>query len=136
MLPGSIPPGTKLDRYRVLGELGRGGMGVVLKAQEEGIDRIVAIKVMPRDVVADAKSMERFRREAKGAAAVTHPHITTLFAFGEANGWPYMVFEFLPGGSLADRVKKQGPLPWRDAARLGAQVAQALAAIQIGRAHV
>ncbi len=129
MLPGSIPPGSRLGGYRILEELGRGGMGVVLKAEEESLGRIVAIKVLPRDLVSDAKRLERFRREAKGAAAVVHPNITTLYAHGEANGWPYIAFEFMAGGSVWDKVKKTGPLPWREVARIGAEVAHALGAI-------
>jgi serine/threonine protein kinase/formylglycine-generating enzyme required for sulfatase activity len=129
MLPRAIPPGTKLDGYKVISELGRGGMGVVLKAEEERLGRIVALKVLPRELLTDAKRLERFRREAKGAASVTHPNITTLHTVGEANGFPYIVFEFMPGGSLDNRIKKQGPIPWRETALIAAQVARGLEAI-------
>src|SRR2546421_3355879 len=104
-------------------------MGVVLKAEEESLGRIVAVKVLPRDLVSDTKRLERFRREAKGAAAVTHPNIVTLFAHGDAGGWPYMVFEYMAGGSLQDCIKKGGALPWREAVKLAVPIARALGAI-------
>ena len=104
MLPGSIPEGTRLGDYRILAELGRGGMGVVYKAEDVGLGRVVAIKLLPRELGQDPRRLERFRREARAAALVTHPGITTIHQVSEANGWPYIVFELMPGGSLQDRL--------------------------------
>src|SRR5580693_4655095 len=95
-----------LGGYRILEELGRGGMGVVYKARDEKLGRLVAVKVLPRELAANAKRFARFEREAKGAAAVVHPNITTIHAFGTENGWPYMVFELMAGGSLESRLRK------------------------------
>jgi formylglycine-generating enzyme required for sulfatase activity len=104
-------------------------MGVVYKAEDANLGRAVAIKVLPRDVGADPRLLERFRREARAAALVTHPAITTIHQVGEANGWPYIVFELMSGGSLEDRIKKDGALPWREAVELAVPVARALGAI-------
>ncbi|HZU98719.1 MAG TPA: SUMF1/EgtB/PvdO family nonheme iron enzyme [Planctomycetota bacterium] len=114
--------------YTIIEELGRGGMGVVYKAQDQKLGRLVALKVLSREVASDAKRLARFEREAKGAAAVVHPNITTIHAFGNHNGWPYMVFEFMAGGSLDHRLKK-GAIPWREALALTAPIARALGAI-------
>src|SRR5580704_558019 len=125
----AVPAGARLDEYRLLEELGRGGMGVVYKAQDEKLGRLVAIKVLPKDLVSDPLRRARFEREAKGAALVTHPNITTIHSFGNANGWPYLVFELMAGGSLQDRLKKSGPLAWRDALRIAIPIFRALGAI-------
>jgi formylglycine-generating enzyme required for sulfatase activity len=128
MLPPEVRPGSRLGNYLIEGELGRGGMGVVLKAKDD-LGRTVAIKVLPRTLVSDARLLERFKREAMAGARVVHPNVTLVYTHGEANGWPFLVFEFMPGGSLHDRVKKKGPIPWKEAVKLAAQVARGLGAV-------
>lgn len=98
---GAIPvvPG-----YEILGELGRGGMGVVYKARQKAIQRIVALKMVLDSESADVEFDARFRAEAEAAARLQHPNIVQLYEFGEANGRPYFSLEFVGGGSLADRL--------------------------------
>ena len=121
--------GSQVGAYRVLAELGSGAMGVVYEAREEATGRLVALKVVRPEHAHDAVYMERFRREARAAAAIDHPHVTALRAAGEHEGAPFLVFEHVPGGSLARRLKEEGRLPWREACARGAEVASALAAI-------
>jgi WD40 repeat protein len=120
---------TRVGGYRILETLGKGGMGTVYLAVEEKLGRQVALKVISRELAADPAFMARFQREAQGAAAVNHPHIVGIHTFGVAEGVPFLVFEFCPGGSMADKLKKGGPLPWSEAARVGSEIARALAAV-------
>jgi serine/threonine protein kinase/formylglycine-generating enzyme required for sulfatase activity len=126
MLP--LRPGTRLGAYVIEGELGRGGMGVVLRAKDD-LGRTVALKVMPREMVSDRVSLERFRREAQAVAVVEHANVVRIYTHGEVEGYPYLVFEFVPGGTLNDRLKKQGAIPWREALKLAAGVARGLGAV-------
>ena len=123
-----LRPGTRLGGYVIEGELGRGGMGVVLRAKDD-LGRTVALKVMPREMVSDRVSLERFRREAQAVAVVEHANVVRIYTHGEVEGYPYLVFEFVPGGSLQDRLRKQGPIPWREALELAAGVARGLDAV-------
>jgi serine/threonine protein kinase/WD40 repeat protein len=122
-----LAPGSSVGGFQIVRVLGRGGMGVVYEAAgPEG--RRVAIKFILNHL-ADGHALDRFRREGLAAAKVAHEHVARIVTVGEHSGSPFMVFEFLTGGSLADRIKKTGPLPWREAATLGAQVARGLEAI-------
>lgn len=118
----------KLDDYEVTEVLGQGGMGLVLKAFDHPLKRWVAIKVLAPDMAGDPLARQRFAREAQAAAAVRHEHIITIHAVSEANGLPFFVMEFVSGGSLQDYLLRHGPPNWRDGARLGAEVAEGLAA--------
>ncbi|MBI3725714.1 SUMF1/EgtB/PvdO family nonheme iron enzyme [bacterium] len=121
-------PGSRVGQYTIVEALGQGGMGVVYKARDDVLGRLVAIKVIAGDLAADAKFMERFRREARAAATISHPNVTAIHQVGESDGLPFLVFELVPGGTLAARAAR-GPLPWREVASLGEQVASALAAV-------
>jgi hypothetical protein len=123
--PGSI---GRLGHYEVQAVVGRGGMGVVLKAFDENLHRVVAVKVMAPQLAASATARQRFIREARAAAAVTHDHIVTIHAVEEASGLPYIVMQFVDGTSLQDRIDQTGPLRLAEVLRIGMQAASGLAA--------
>jgi serine/threonine protein kinase/tetratricopeptide (TPR) repeat protein len=125
-VPESNEPAT-IGRYRILGRLGEGGMGVVYEAHDERLDRSVALKLM-REAGLSQASVDRFWREARAAAAVSHPHICQIFEIGEDGGRPFIVMERLRGETLADRLRG-GPLPPREAASLLLGLLEALDAL-------
>jgi HEAT repeat protein len=118
----------RLGPYEVLGVIGRGGMGVVLKAFDPALRRMVAIKVLAPQWAAHAEARKRFEREARAAALVRHENVVAIHAVEEADGLPYLVMEFVPGGSLQRLLDGSGPLPLKDILYIGAQVAAGLAA--------
>jgi tRNA A-37 threonylcarbamoyl transferase component Bud32 len=119
---------AQLENYEVLELLGQGGMGVVLKAFDRDLKRWVAIKVLAPDLASDHVARQRFAREAQAAAAVRHEHVITIHAVSEVNGVPFLVMEYVAGGSLQDYLDGHPPPPWLTIARLGAEVAEGLAA--------
>ena len=118
----------KIGRYKILGELGRGAMGIVYRAQDPALDRTVALKTisLSDDVDGRADYAKRFFLEAKAAGKLTHPNIVTTFDFGEEDGLAYMAMELLEGTDLRERLK-DGPLAAADAVDIAAQIAQGLA---------
>ena len=114
------------DRYRVERELGRGGMGAVYLARELGLDRLVALKVLPPTVAGDAGLRARFLQETRTAASFSHPNIVPVHAVEEHGDLLAFAMGFVEGESLADRVKRTGPLSAREAVRLMLDVAYAL----------
>jgi len=112
--------------YRVLRLLGRGGMGAVYLAHEDGLDRDVAIKVLPPERAHSPELRERFRREARTAARLTHPNVVPLHTFGEARGMMYYVMGYVHGESLAARLAREGRLPEPETRRLLTEIAGAL----------
>jgi predicted Ser/Thr protein kinase len=117
---------TLRDQFEVIRPLGRGGMGVVYLARERGLERLVAIKVLLPDVSATEESRERFRREARTAAGLTHPNILPLYAFGEVGELAYLVMGYVRGESLADRLKQDSRVPPHTARQILAELADAL----------
>jgi len=115
--------GTQYDIQRLLG---RGGMGAVYLAREKALERAVAIKVLPPETATDADSRERFRREARVAAKLTHPNIVPLHTFGDAEGMLFFVMGYVKGESLGERMRREGKLPEEDVRRILAEVADAL----------
>ncbi|MFQ5704956.1 MAG: protein kinase, partial [Gemmatimonadales bacterium] len=113
------------SQYEVLRLLGRGGMGAVYLARERALDRLVAIKVLPPDST-DAASVERFRREARTAAKLTHPNIVPLHTFGETHGMMYFVMGFVQGESVGAKLKRLGRLDANVARRILHETAGAL----------
>ena len=113
--------------YSLQRELGRGGMGIVYLARDVQLDRDVAIKVLPPDLADTAASRERFMREARTAAGLSHPHIVPIHRVGEANGFVFFVMSYVEGETLGDRLRARGPLPPADATRVLREVAWALA---------
>jgi serine/threonine protein kinase len=102
--------------YEILEEIGHGGMGVVFKARQVGLNRIVALKKIQTGADADPEAMARFRREAEAVAKLDHPNIVQVHEVGEQDGQPYLALEYIDGGTLRERLK--GPLPPHEAAGL------------------
>ncbi|GIG89784.1 protein kinase domain-containing protein [Plantactinospora endophytica] len=130
---GAERHGTELvgDRYRLVEELGEGGMSVVWRGHDEVLGRPVAVKMLAPRLSADRSFRDRLRTEARAAARLCHPHITGVYDYGESIRYgrtvPYVVMELIDGESLASWLDREGPLPWWDGVVLGAQVASALA---------
>src|SRR5262249_51778154 len=122
--PGSL---GRLGHYEVNEIIGRGGMGIVLRAFDEELHRIVAVKVMAAPLATNATARKRFRREAQAAAAVSHDHGVALHAVEEANGLPYLVMQYVSGLSLQERLDRVGPLDLQEILRIGMQTASGLA---------
>jgi predicted Ser/Thr protein kinase len=118
--------GERVGRYRVLRVLGRGGMGIVYRAEDEALRRVVALKILPEALQKDEERRRRLLREARAAAAVQHPNIATVFDVGEDGGRTFVAMELVEGQSLR-QVLKAGPLPASEAARLALGMARALA---------
>jgi predicted Ser/Thr protein kinase len=114
-------------QYTIESQLGRGGMGVVLLARDVKLDRRVAIKVLPPQLSADPEVRERFLREARTAANLSHPNIVPIYHADEADGHAFFVMAYVEGESLAERVQSRGPLPVADAVRYLREAAWALA---------
>ena len=117
--------GQTLGNYRILEQIGVGGMATVYKAYDPDTDRYVAIKVLPRHLSQDPTFRERFEREARAIARLEHLHILPIFAYGEDDGVAYMAMRYLQAGTLTDRLKT-GALPLAEANRLLDQIASAL----------
>src|SRR3989441_6907782 len=117
--------GHKLGHYRIVEKIGEGGMGVVYRARDEQLDRDVALKVLPPGTLAEETARKRFRKEAMALAKLNHPNIETVYEFGTQDGMDFLVMEFVPGKTLADRLKG-GTLPEKDVIALGMQIAAAL----------
>jgi len=117
-----------LGNYEVQEVIGQGGMGVVLKAFDPALHRLVAIKVMAAAVAGSAMARRRFTREAQAAAAVCHDHVVTVHGVHEADGLPYLVMQYVAGESLQARIDRTGPLEVVEVVRIGMQTAAGLAA--------
>ncbi len=121
--------GTTLSgRYRLEARIGSGGMSTVYRALDETLQRQVAIKLMNREVATDSDQLERFRREARAVAQLSHPHIVGVIDAGEDAGRPYIVFEYVEGETLKDRIRRQGQLPVAEAVAYAIEIARALGA--------
>jgi serine/threonine protein kinase/tetratricopeptide (TPR) repeat protein len=119
--------GTLLDqRYRILRQVGRGGAGIVYEAEHEAMARRVAVKVLAISLDEDGRAVDRFRREARAAGRLNHPHVVTVHDYGATGGHPFMVMEYCEGGSLADQLRARGTLPLADAVGLLQDVCAAM----------
>jgi serine/threonine protein kinase len=117
--------GVTIDRYKIINQLGVGGMAVVYRAIDTLLDRNVAVKILLPEVSSKEKLLKRFNREAKTLANLSHSNIVKVMDYGEHEGLPYLVLEFISGGTLSDRLEK--PLPYAEAAAILAPIARALA---------
>jgi serine/threonine-protein kinase len=126
---------TQLAHFRIEERIGRGGMGIVFRAEDEKLRRTVALKVLPQDFGTDEKRRRRFMREARVAASISHPNVATVHEIGEADGRIYIAMELVSGTTLRHRLEK-GPLPIAEALRMGKEIASAAAkAHERGIAH-
>jgi len=117
--------GRTLSHYRILEQIGAGGMGVVFRARDERLERDVALKVLPVGVISDAATRARFRREALALSRLNHPHIGVIHDFDTADGTDFLVMEYVSGRTLAARIA-EGPLPVLEAVRIAREIAEAL----------
>ena len=123
--PGCL--GT-LSQYEVVEIVGRGGMGLVLRAYDTKLNRVVAIKVIVPELAANPMAVRRFLREARAAAAVSHDHVVTIHAIDEVNRPAFIVMEFVDGQSLQEKIDRSGALQLTEILRIGMQTAAGLAA--------
>jgi serine/threonine protein kinase len=117
-----------LGTYEVLEVIGRGGMGLVLKALDPALQRLVALKVLAPHLAVSTTARRRFVREGRAAAAVRHEHVVAVHAVHEAEGLPYLVMQYVPGESLQARLDRAGPLDVAEVVRIGYETASGLAA--------
>jgi eukaryotic-like serine/threonine-protein kinase len=126
--------GTQLnDRYRLDEKIGTGGMSTVYRAYDPTLERWVAIKLMHRDISDDPDQLERFRREARAVARLSHPHVVTVIDFGEDDGMPYIVLEYVEGETLKERIRRMGRLPVVEAVAYAIEIGRALSAAHAER---
>src|ERR1700719_2418665 len=117
--------GQTISHYRIIENLGGGGMGVVYLAEGTRLDRKVAIKFLPQEVATDERSKQRLLREAKTAATLDHPNICAIYEVGQEGGYSFIVLQYIEGETLAARLTRQLP-DLREALAIAAQVADAL----------
>jgi serine/threonine protein kinase len=118
----------RLGHYEILDVVGKGAMGVVLRAFDEKLHRIVAVKVLADALAGSKDARQRFVREARAAAAVSHDHVVGIYAVEDAGPVPYLVMQFVGGRTLQDKIDQTGPLPLAETLRIGLQIAEGLAA--------
>src|SRR5881398_106812 len=122
-----MPADLVADRYELVELVGAGGMSNVYKAKDRLLERNVALKVLHPHYGDDEEYVERFRREARTVAQMSHPHIVTVIDRGEADGHQFIVFEYVDGENLKELIRRVGPLPVRQAVELALAVADGLA---------
>ena len=122
----TIQPGQMLGPYRIISQVGRGGMATVYKAYQPSVDRYVAIKVLPSQLAESKEFTTRFQQEARIIAKLEHPHILPVFDYGESEGVSYFVMRYMDAGTLKEKMIEGRPLPLHDIDRLFTQFAEAL----------
>lgn len=118
---------SRLGSYFLREQIGKGGMGTVIKGWDENLDRAVALKLISREWAGDEECVARLRREARSAARLTHQNIVSVYAFGHEKGWPYIVMEYINGVDLGRYIGVEGPLAVDEAVRIAGEVAEGLA---------
>src|SRR5512138_1088612 len=122
----NLQSGQMLGPYRIISQIGRGGMANVYKAYQPSVDRYVAIKVLPSQLAGSREFATRFHQEARIIARLEHPHILPVFDYGESDGTAYFVMRYLDTGTLKDLMESGRPLPLNDIDRIFTQLADAL----------
>ena len=117
--------GKTFGQYELLEEIGEGGMATIFKARQTGLDRIVAIKILPEYLARQPGFIDRFKVEAQAIARLDHPHILPVYDFGQVDDTPYLVMKYVSAGTLKDMMQR-GPLDPRQAASIVRQIAEAL----------
>jgi tRNA A-37 threonylcarbamoyl transferase component Bud32 len=131
MEAGSVIGTVLSDRYRLESKLGSGGMSTVYLARDETLERWVAIKVLHREISDQPDQIERFRREARSVARLSHPNVVSVIDAGQDGGYPYIVFEYVEGETLKQRIERLGRLPLDESAAYAIEIARGL-----GTAHL
>ncbi|MEJ7861981.1 MAG: protein kinase [Pyrinomonadaceae bacterium] len=130
-----IEAGTKLGRYEIVSLIGAGGMGEVFLAEDSELERLVALKVLPKDLASDSERLRRFAQEAKSASALNHPNIITIHEIGKTDGTHFIATEYIEGETLHTRLRSE-PISLKSALDIAVQVASALdAAHRAGIVH-
>jgi predicted ATPase len=133
--PSTLSPGTRFGNYEILQRLGAGGMGEVYRAKDTRLEREVAIKTLSPDWCSQPEALSRFEQEARSACALNHPNIVTIYELGQVNETRYIAMELVTGETMRE-VLASGPIPFRKAVAIAAQIADALAkAHAIGIVH-
>src|SRR5512147_2330826 len=122
----NLQPGQMLGPYRIITQIGKGGMATVYKAYQASVDRYVAIKVLPSQLAESKEFAARFQQEARIIAKLEHPHILPVFDYGESDGVAYLVMRYLDAGTLKDRMEAGRPLPLAEIDRIFTQLSDAL----------
>src|SRR5260221_2708090 len=120
--------GQTVSHYKIVDKLGEGGMGVVYKAHDTTLDRIIALKFLPSALTADPSERERFYQEARAASQVLHPNVTTIFEISESGGQIYLAMEHVDGRTLKKLIHDENPLAVRKALDLAIQMCAGLSA--------
>jgi len=123
-----LNPGTRLGQYEILALAGAGGMGEVYRARDTRLEREVALKVLPEELSRDPERLARFQREARLLAALNHPNIAAIYGLEHSDGTHYLVMEWVPGETVADRIKRKGAIPIDEALAIAKQIAEAFEA--------
>lgn len=129
--PGAAAPsapayGMRMGHYRLVRKIGEGGMGSVFEAIQDGLNRKVALKVLPTRLLSDAAYLERFQREARAAAGLNHPNIVTVYDIGQDRGHHFFSMEYVDGESLQKRLEREGKIPLQEALSIIIRIADAL----------
>lgn len=130
----TFAPGNSFGHFKIISQLGAGGMGEVFLAQDNRLGRKVALKILPEKISADKNALDRFKQEAQAASALNHPNIITVFDIGDFDGTNYIAVEFIEGETLRERMQKR--LTFDETLSISIQTAEALsAAHQAGIIH-
>ncbi|MDN5745815.1 MAG: serine/threonine protein kinase, partial [Nocardioidaceae bacterium] len=124
--PGDLGPGARIGRFRIIDQLGQGGMGVVFRALEENLGREVALKVISPHLAHDLGFRERFTREARAQASLESSHVVAVYAHGEEDGYLYIASQLIPGGDLGQKIRTAGPPTMVAAVEIIEQIASGL----------
>src|SRR5688500_6826250 len=122
----NLQPGQMLGPYRIINQIGKGGMATVYKAYQPSVDRYVAVKVLPSQLAASKEFATRFQQEARIIAKLEHPHILPVFDYGESDGIAYLVMRYLEAGTLKEKMEAGRPLPLNEIDRIFNQLTDAL----------